>query len=323
MEKIRFLPLIEEFKQNSALYNQWYNESEMKYGNLPAHSIYSWMVDVLEPIVKSTVALNSTPEKTHQIVKRLYIESLKLIGSGLAISHKNEYQSAWLLMAKNPNLLIKFPTKTISLLNDVLKRLNKYAPERILDWCNLMEATSGNFKTIEDFKVVGRIYAWKCGLAHLRGLLKLDFDLLSEELQSKVLYNLELGNNSEEVYNKPWTNGITKFEGIYGGFEGFTGYFEYPPKLALVNGTILVTDTKKSYALFADQCGKTLLPANMITATNILSNSKRIVSLEKWIGQENSKIEPNNISSIVTTKDTLVYTLKNSYFLYLYSLKNA
>ena len=323
MEKIRFSPLIEEFKENAALYNQWYNDSEITYGHLSASAVAGWMVDVVEPIVIAAVELNSTPIKIHQIVKPLYIESLKLLGSGLAISHKSAYKSAWLLLAKNPNLFLKLPLKIISLVNDVLQRLRTYAPEKVFDWCHFMEATSGAFKTIEDFKIVGRMYAWQCGLAHLRSRVKIDFDLLSESLQLKVLHNLNLGMNANEIFKNPWTIGLTKFEGVQGGFEGITGYFEQPPKLAIIEGTIFVTDTKKIYALFADQFGKTLLPANMIDSSTILSKSKKQESLEKHIGKRHPEIEPNTISSVVTTKDTLIYTLKNSYFIYLYSLENA
>ena len=90
MEKISLPQLIVELSDNSALYNQWYNESEMKYGNLPSQTLASWMVEVVEPIVEATVALNSAPEKIHEVVKALYLESLKLIGSGLAISYEVE-----------------------------------------------------------------------------------------------------------------------------------------------------------------------------------------------------------------------------------------
>ncbi len=322
MEKISLKPLIEEFSLNSALYNQWNNESTMKYGNLPAEIISSWMVEVVEPVVKSAVGLNSAPEKVHELVKPLYLESLKLIGSGLAISYKNEYKSVWLLMAKNPNLLLKFPVKTISLLNDVILKLRTYVPEKIVEWCGLMEATSAEIKTIEDFKIVGRMYAWKCGLAHLRTRLKDDFDLLSDNLQEKIINTLSIDKNTSQFFEKPWVNSGTKYQGVEGGFEGTTGFFEHPPKLALIDDLILVTDTESCYVLFADQFGKILLPANMMNAVNILENSEN-ASLQKWARDENLKIPTSKVSSAVITKNTLVFTLKDSYFLYLYSLSNA
>ena len=323
MEKISFPPLIAELSEKSSFYNQRYNESEMKYGSLPAHIIANWMVEVVEPIVKETVALNAAPEKVHEVVKALYQESLKLIGNGSAIRYKEEYRQAWLLMAKMPNLLVKFPIKTISLLSDVLSSFHLYAPEKIPDWCQLMSNSSVEIKTIEDFKIVGRIYAWKCGMAHLRNRLKADFDQLSENLQEIVGISLGSDKNTIQFFENPWTNNATKFEGVQGGFRAETGFFENPPRLAQIDGNIFATDSVSSYALFADQFGKVLIPANTVDATYILSNSKRLETLEKWLGKDNDKIDADNISSVVTTENTLVFTLKNSYFLYLFSLGNA
>ncbi|SDZ65761.1 hypothetical protein SAMN05444397_11539 [Flavobacterium aquidurense] len=323
MEKISFPPLIAELSEKSALYNQWYNESEMKYGSLLAHIIAGWMTEVVEPIVKETIAFNSAPEKVHEVVKALYQESLKLIGSGSAIRYKDEYKQAWLLMAEMPNLVVKFPIKTISLLNDVLSNFHLYAPEKITDWCKLISNSSSEIKTIDDFKIVGRIYAWKCGLAHLRIRLKTDFGVLSENLQQIVGTIVDSDKNTIEVFENPWINNSTKFEGVQGGFKGTTGFFENPPKLAQIDGHIFATDSISSYALFADQFGKVLIPANTVDATYILSNSKRLETLEKWLGKDSDKIDAANISSVVATENTLVFTLQNSYFLYLFSLGNA
>jgi hypothetical protein len=323
MEKVSFPPLIAELSEKSSLYNQWYKESEMKYGNLPAHAIAGWMAEVAEPVIKATFALNSAPEKVHEVVKALYQETLKLIGSGLAIRYKEEYKEAWLLMGEMPNLTIKFPIKTILLLNDVLANLHLYAPEKITDWCRLMRSSSPEIKTIEDFKILGRMYAWKCGLAHLRIRLKTDFEELPQNLQESLGSTLGLEEKTMQLFENPWTNNCTKFEGVHGGFKGTAGFFEKPPKLAQIDGTIFVTDSKNSYALFADQFGKVLIAANTMEASAILSNVKRVETLEKWLGKDNEKIDGSTISSFAATEDTLIFTLQNSYFLYLFSLGNA
>lgn len=323
MEKISLPQLIAELSDNSALYNQWYKESEMKYGTIPSQTLANWIVEVVEPIVEATIALNSASEKVHEIVKALYLETLKLIGSGLAIRYEDEYKAAWLLMAKMPNLVVKFPIKTILLLNDVLLNLNRYAPEKINDWCKLIESSAIEIKTIEDFKIVGRIYAWKCGLAHIRTRLKADYAALSENLQLTILQNLGSDITAYDLFENPWSNRNTNFEGVQGGFVGTTGYFEHPPKLAQIGEHIFVSDSKSSYALFADQFGKVLLPANAVDAAYIVSKAKHYDTSEKWTEKVNAEMDTSTISSVVATKDTLFFTLQNSYFLYIYSLGNA
>ena len=323
MEKIRLPQLIEELSDNSTLYNQWYRESEMKYGSIPSQTITSWMVEVVEPIVEAVVALNSASEKVHEVVKALYLEILKLIGNGLAIRYEDEYKAAWLLMAKMPNIVVKFPIKTILLLNDVLLNLHRYAPENVSYWCKLIESSTIEIKTIDDFKIAGRIYAWKCGMAHIRTRLKADYAKLSENLQLKILLNLDQDKTADDLFENPWSNSNTKFEGVQGGFVGSTGYFEHPPRLAQIGEHIFVSDSKNTYALFADQFGKVLLPANTIDTSYIVSRTKSLDTSEKWFGKVSTEIDSSTISSVVRTKDTLVFTLQNSFFLYVYSLGNA
>lgn len=323
MEKISLPQLITALSDNSALYNQWYNESEIKYGSLDGQNIAGWMAEVVEPIVKAAVALDLAPEKIQEIVKALYLESLKLIGSGQAIRYKDEFKTAWLLLVQMPGLVVKFPMKIISLLNDVLLNLHLYAPEKTIYWCSLIGKSAAAIKTIEDFKSTGRIYAWHCGLAHLRNRLKEDFTALPENLQQIIVQTLDLHKNTNRFFENPWIGEVTKFEGVHGGFKGVAGFFEHPPKLAQIEGNIFVTDSKGSYALFADQFGKVLLPAHSVAVNSILSNSKRLESLKKWIGNDSDKIDAQSISSVVVTEDTLVFTLQNSYFLYLFSLGNA
>ncbi|CAM3036019.1 hypothetical protein [Flavobacterium frigoris] len=323
MEKISLPQLIVELKDNSALYNQWYNENEMKYGNLPSQNITSWMVEVVEPIVAAFVAVNSAPEKIHEVVKALYIESLKLIGSGQAIRYKDEYKSAWLLMVHMPNLVQRFPIKIISLLNEVLLNIHTYASEKSIDWCDLMQKTCSEIKTIEDFKIVGRICAWKCGLAHLRSRLESDFDELSEDLQQIITVAIGFDKNSNQIFETIWPNKSVNFQGVQGGFIGMDGFFENPPMLAKIEEHVFVTDSKSSYALFADQYGKVLIPAHTVDSTYILSNSERLKNLEKWLIKNNIEIDSEIITSSVKTKDTLFYTLQNSYFIYLFSIANV
>lgn len=323
MEKISFPPLIAEFSDHSALYNQWNNDHEMTYGELPAQAISSWMVTVVEPIVTSVFTLNSAPEKVHEVVKALYQESLQLLGSGLAIRYKNDYQMAWLLMAKNPNLLIMSPIKTLSLVNDVVLNLNTYAPEKNSFWCELMAEAITEISTLEDFKIVGRIYAWMCGLAHLRKRLKADFDKLSENAQQATRHTIGLERNVYDFFEKPWVINTKTFQGVLGGFEGATGFFAKPPVLAQIDDYVFATDTTSSYALFSDHYGNVLMPANTVDATHILSQSKRVDSLEKWLKENPEKMNSQDISSVVATKDTLFYTLHHSFFIYCYSLKNA
>jgi len=96
MEKVTYVPLIEDFKNHSALYNQLYGEYRLQHGHFSASLLSKWIVAVVQPIVKATDQQELSEEKRHHLIELLYTQSLHLFSNGLAVSYELEYERAWL-----------------------------------------------------------------------------------------------------------------------------------------------------------------------------------------------------------------------------------
>lgn len=321
MEKITFKPLILEFQSNNALYNLMYKQSEIKYGTIPSDFLSKWIVEVLQPLFQATIDSELPAEKIHTIAKVFYLESLKLIGSGLATRYKDDYTEAFLLLQRLPTLVRKFPLKVFGLMNDVLQNLHLYAANKTSEWCRLMTMISDEIKTIEDFKIAGRIFAWRCGLAHLRYRLVEDFKKLPEDLQRKIKSSL----NAEHVESiaDSWLNKTFKFRNVQGGFIGNEGVFVSPPVLFKIDENIFVSDLQVSHAFFTDEFGSVFLPAEIANLSSRLADTNQFNLSKNQLMENFQELDVHNITSIVSTKDTLIFTRENSYFLYVFSLANV
>ncbi|MDB4293537.1 hypothetical protein N9954_09040 [Maribacter sp.] len=322
MEKITYAPLVEDLKTHSALYNQLYGEYHIRYGHFPSAHLSKWMVEVVQPMIRSINLQATSKETLHSIIRSAYTHSLKLIANGLAITYEDDYRRAWSVLEKLTKLMVDDAEKTLSALHEALNKLRKYTPDKVLQWCDLIETSSAEVTSLADFKTAARIYAWHCGLAHLRPKLQSGYERLPGSLKKSILASLRWDSGTENPFKHPWKLGKPQFEGIAGGFQADKGYFSTPPKLAVIQQTVFVADKQQTYAFFADTYGKTLLPVTSVEPKAILDTDSAISDFKKILRQLDTPFDHRAISSLAKIQDTIVYTLHNSYFLYTYSLPN-
>ncbi|MDV7137763.1 hypothetical protein R3X28_02695 [Maribacter sp. TH_r10] len=322
MEKVTYAPLIEDLKTHSVLYNQMYGQYSLKYGHYSAGHVSEWMVKVIEPIVQCIDELGISTENLHIAIRSLYTHALKLLGSGLAITYDDQYVRAWSLLQKLPMLLVKNPEETLSALNEALVRLRKYAPNKVLQWCDMVGVLSVEITSLNEFKIVARICAWQCGLAHLRPRLPSLFMTLPLSLKQRIMGVLKSEGNYEDAFKNPWNVDKPHFEGVAGGFLAASGYFIDPPKLSVVNQTVIVSDSKHVYAFFADSNGKTLLPISGIEPDSVIEGNVSKSNYEKIVRKVDGNLDVKEVSSLVKMPGNIMFTLYNSYFLFTYSHPN-
>jgi len=316
MEKITYPPLLKVLKDNSIVYNQLYYEYEISNPSIAKDKIVNWMVNVIEPIIQNMCRVTGTTDNIHQVFSTLYRYSLKLLGNGLAITYASQYKLAWKIISNLPKVLTLHPEAIVSTIHSALNTIRKYRQENCMKWLELVYDTSEQLNTLNDLIVTGRIYAWICGLAHLRDRVAEQFGTLSESLQRAIVDVSGLQKPIREYFVSPWGQERPCFKGVAGGFIGMGGVFFGIPKLTIIDNMIIVADKKKCYGFFADQFGKVLVPIPSLEPEKILSQIKKEKSIEKRI----KKLIPIGhlplISSICNTKDTVVYTLANSHFMY-------
>jgi hypothetical protein len=320
MEKITYGPLIDHIKYQEEYYNQLYREYEMRFSAIDGKLIVSWTVHTIEPIVKETAI--HAPEKLPFVFKTLYTELLELLGNQSSIIYGHEYAEAWKLGMKVPSLVATYPARVIKAINSALKSLRVHQPEKVEKWISYMQSTIGECSTLEEFLSLGRIHAWLCGMAHLRARAKEEFTRLRPELKEHLNKAAAIEGGIEKAFAEVWPDvKDLKFVGQTGGFVGYGYPFSAPPLLAEVNDEILVTDTKSTFAFFADVFGKVIVTDIPVLPQAILKNCLKNSpdSLQIKVKDKQISLPFQDITSIVYKNTTLVLTRASSHYLFVYA----
>lgn len=312
MEKIKFGPLIGHLQNSADVYNQLYRDHEMQFGEIPGPVLTSWIVRVVEPVI---VASARTEDEAGKIFQPFYKGLLRMLGNQLAVTYEQEYQSAWMMLQKNPGLVQTSFPRVFNAINGALISVRKYRPEWVEDWIAHMSATITNCHTFDEFLSIGRIYAWLCGLSQFRERAITELASLSPELKAAIAK--ESGNDLNNLL-KRWPFPKPVFTGTSGGFAGLQGSFVELPRVAWIDNQLVATDGHTSYALFADNFGSVLLSDNTTDPLTIRAQANN-----EGIKTFNSKFDDklvsfDDVTSSVMVDNTLVLSRNSSFYLYIF-----
>lgn len=317
MEKISYKPLLEHLATRADYYNQLYRESELKHGGLDPSLISRWLVNGVEPIIEKIDQNNSG--RLAPVFKAFYVHVLKILSNRSGIVYENEYQRAWQLCGALPALAANQPEKLLNAIDGAVESIRTYQPSRVMEWIDLMEKASVHITTIDDFLTAGRIFAWMCGLAHLRDRAKSSYATLAPDLKN-VFSECTAEFSMDERLSNVWP-GVTQpaFMGEAGGFIGFGGPFAAPPLLSIVQNEFVVTDGKTSHAFFADSFGKVFLAGIPVSAT-FISKSAQLDGFGKAKKKYGNGLIPfDDVTSFSVKENTLALTRSGSHYIYVYS----
>lgn len=313
MEKIKHKPLIEHLKRTGDQYDQLCRHYEMRFGAIPSAVLTSWIVRIIEPIITATTAQEAQAGKIFQV---LYKNILQLLGNQLAMTYEQEYRSAWMILAGNPQLMQTSPSRLVNAINSALLSFRRFQPNKVLGWIASMGQTIQHCNTVEEFLACGRVYAWLCGMAHLREKAIADVSVLRDDLKDLIESNS--GQTLHELTGKQWRSATPVFAGVAGGFTGLSGAFITPPQVALIDNQIVATDNKYACALFADAFGSVLLPGLPITVQQVNGRVSQD-AFRSFVSRFGTKVVPfEDVSSSVMKDNTLVITRQTSFHLFIY-----
>lgn len=316
MEKLSYPPLIAHLEENRELYNQLLLETEMRYGPLDKDLLRGWMVNNVEPLLIQSTLQNE--ESLPRIFKALFQELLQILGTRLTFIFEEDYRKAWAMTKNIPHLLQISPSRVLKAVNSAIVSLRQHQPGKIHDWIWLMNDSCAYCKTTDEFLNLGRVYAWFCGMVHLKQKIKETCTGLSPELLAEISRVTGGRVKFPESLKTPWQNNFPEFKKEAGGFKGTKGFFDSPPLVALKEQIIIATDRTNTAALFADNFGQVLLPQPLHNAKelNIKENTVLPSAFTKEFGKE--VIPFGDISSWVISDSTLVLTRYTSHYLYIY-----
>jgi len=344
MEKIGSETLKSIFKKHKEALNQRFIFAKHLDPSLDEKVFSKYIVSILEPIVELHKDQPIAPLEA--LTLKLYDQILKLISQHYLASEGRHplFEDVFLDLIEHVRpRIFEYPEIVAHLGNSVLKLADALAGG-VLDWAVLLK--KGTFSTYEHFLKTGYIAAWLSGYAPYReSALKYLYEFDVEHfkalfgIEELVLTNSEKERTVSKLSGNCWKQPEDLLVGVQddpvifktiGGFTGFNQPFTRPPQVYEKEGQIFVTDTVKTYQLYADIYGQQLLPVDPIGEA-VPTIQKMEVPIGIHEGQVRYKGEalPHMpkmflpIKSTVHCHQTCCFTSYSSYKVFIFGLPNG
>jgi hypothetical protein len=235
--------------------------------------VLGFIAGTLGPIAAALPADRAGP-----LVERLLELALPLLARGLLGrgAYTPQIQQGWeLLLPRWPHLLEQQPERLVRAVSNALHALGRQPGARPEEWIAVMAPLGAQAGTLDELLELGKVVAWRCGMAQYRvGALSTAAGL------PPVLAGAALGapgpwdrSRLDDLLARlradPWEDPATAADArpsartlrvfTAGAFRGLGGPFVAPPRVALQDGALVASDPEASYRLWADRCGQALL----------------------------------------------------------------
>ena len=288
------------------------------------------LAEVVAPIVEAVAVF--APEKVDGTTAALFDLSLDLLSRDL-LGSGGPIEEAWRrLLPQIPAAIVSAPRRIVGAMSNAIHNLERTPGTRPGFWLDEMSASGSLFRTGDEILSVGRIVAWRAGMAHLRRAALDSALMLRPELGTAALgidYNADVHAVVEALLLDPWADPAVvasrgtgenrlRIRARVGAFRGFGGIFHTPPTVVLVDGRFLVGDDESTWVLSVDRFGATFTRADLVDAADEVYDPDPGLRLTEsgtvHAGGNMARLdELAGASSWASDGDTLVATLPNSH----------
>ena len=307
MEKVTFKPLVELLKRESENLNQTLKSFRTTCGNLDTEKIPVWFKEVIEPVFIEVNAVDA--DKSMRVFRELYRFMLQQLVSR---ADDRRARSCALLLKENPRLAAAHSSKLLSQLFLAQSRIEKHSQSAANEWLSVMGQIMPLTDDMNELLAAGRVAAWRCGMAHLRGLI-CDTEKVCKQIQ-KIIFsdqNIDLKENFKRWSSKDETEPLA-----VGGFTGLDGQFCYPPMVALDGEKLFAFDGQKFAVLFVDRFGAVFHDCPPHLKENLRFNKKRPANIPAKAREIIKSY--NDLTSWVYHDSTLYLTLASSHSIFVF-----
>lgn len=214
------------------------------------------------------------PDRLHSAVSELYGLGLELVAGDLAGPRARSplVVRTWreLLPALHP-FLAEEPRLVAAALSNAAFNIERRGGAAGGAWLDLMLSLGPRCSTAEELLELGKVLAWRSGMAHYRaGAIEAWERLPLGLMRASLGLPEDDGRSRDELayaLSDPWTDPIAaehvaeKKPAIVarvGGFRGFGGQFIEPPRVCCFEDTILAYDRDAAWSVHADCFGAVL-----------------------------------------------------------------
>ena len=275
MEGINKGAFAQALKNNRDKLNTKFAYARHAYPAIEGEAFKEHLRLIVEPIVE---AVNHVaPKQVDDVLMALYDFSLSLMSKGM-VGAETRYpalQRGWnQIFVQFPHLLAQDPVRFAGSISNALYNLSVNQNTRPDFWINEMLSLGAHCSDAQSFLEVGKIVAWRSGMAHYReGALEacvtMDAKLVRAALcindENRIPVETVVERLKQDPWLAPWAasqeaqgNKRLKIASIVGAFRGFGGLFVSPPEVFLSNSDFYVFDNEYCWLMTADLFGATL-----------------------------------------------------------------
>jgi hypothetical protein len=307
-------------------YNFRWSEARSRFPHITANDAASFFVNDLAPLINALSTTASVTSERLESICDIAVEvgakatGLRLLGVNAAQPWVTElWRSTLPALAHH---VAANPLAVISELSHATAQFTAHGASRPQQWLRLLRAHGPEATDLDQLRLLGKVLAWRSGLAHYRAGALAAADQLPTALTELAL---EIPTTkSWALWRGPlqqscWPDSVTGAEGLLakvGSFRGLGGVFVEPPMLATRDDDLIARSGNESWVVSADVFGSTLhrnedagIAAGVAVALPIQMVGDLVV-----LGSHAFDLgAAAPVTSAVHQGDVLVLTTKNSY----------
>ncbi len=302
-----------------------------------------WLRHVQERIAKIVDLIDEQlPERSRIALTELYDISLDLF----AVGHLSDEGSSIPLLRMWDELLpalgkwiARDPRRVVGCMCNATLKISQSDLQTAHRWIECMKSVGPMADSVEQLLGIGKMAAWRSGLAEYRLAALRIAASLPAAVVVKILDPVVLVSESDvrtlicRMEKDPWclppegnSYGIqlknVSGQFLFGQFAGYGGYFFHPPVVYEIEGHLCVTDRKQVWRMDADIFGFRLHKIEM--APEELRDRSKNPTVEvdsrgrvSWDGFVSNHPELANASSYACDGTTLAVTIPTSFHVFL------
>lgn len=235
---------------------------------LRAEAVQDFLVETLAPLAEVIAAVD--PARGPETVERLVEVALPLLGRDLLgpAARSPALGQGWAAMACWPSLLVAEPVRLARAISNAMYNLGNQQGARPLEWIERMSGVAA--ESVETLLEVGRLAAWRAGLAHAReGALSvactLPPSLAGTALGLPIASTRDRDRMIDRLVADRWADPLLppdaprqlRVVAEIGGFRGLGGPFVRPPRVVMADAGLVAFDGESAYTVAADRFGAT------------------------------------------------------------------
>jgi hypothetical protein len=330
--------LIKSLERNRTALNSAFDYYSAGTGRIESADIFKVFARIMNPLYDSGMTVSD------KILMSIFRCVLNLISKKMAgaKARDNELEKLLYIAAeKHKNLLAEHGG--IFLINVLNALLNLSAKKNVSaeEWTSLISALP-EVITMEEFRRYGFIAAWICGAASAgetaAGLIKnSDPEIIKKIFKADDSENINTADIAEAIIKDPWRNPLPAINKnkdsspvfkTAGGFRGYGYEFKSLPVVVCTDDCFYAADGVEVFRLYGDYFGIELIREKNISPGIIKPGGviNRFVKDNNFIYENKNYLLPadwkTGVTSIAFNKNTVVWTLNDSYKLYIAGIRN-